>query len=124
MTMGISDFASKVIGDKRRWKDYKARAKRLPPSYRTAVEALERYVMFFGPEDVESASRMFEDLVGLFEEAAADQAPIRVIVGSDPVEFVEMFLQNYSKGGWITRERERLASAIERAEGEEGGTSS
>jgi DNA-binding ferritin-like protein (Dps family) len=30
-------FISKVIGDKRRWRQYKARVRRLPPDYRMAV---------------------------------------------------------------------------------------
>jgi DNA-binding ferritin-like protein (Dps family) len=121
MTMGISDFTSKVIGDKRRWREYKARTRRLPANHRTAVEALERYLMYFGPADGDSAASMFEDLADLFEQAAADGTPVRAVVGEDPVEFAEAFLQSYSKGGWVIRERERLTSAIERAEGEYGG---
>lgn len=49
--MGFSDLTSKVIGDKRRWREYKARTRQLPANYRTAVEAVERYVMHFGPMD-------------------------------------------------------------------------
>ncbi len=64
--------------------------------------------------------RIFADL---FERAAADGTPIREIVGGDPVEFVETFAQNYTQGGYVpNRERERLISAIDRAEGEDGGT--
>jgi len=111
--MHVIDFASKMIGDKRRWWKYKARTRQLPQSYRTAVEGLERYLMFFGAADGGSAASMFEDLADLFEEAAADRTPIRAIVGADPVEFVEAFLQNYSKGSWVTRERERLTRAID-----------
>ena len=124
--MGISDFASKVIGDKRRWREYKARTRRLPENYRTAVDAIERYLMHVGPApaDADSAASMFEDLVDLFEQAAADATPVRAVVGEDPVEFVEVFAQNYWKGGWIARERKRLTSAIERAEGQGGGTHS
>jgi DNA-binding ferritin-like protein (Dps family) len=124
MTMSISKFTSKVIGDKRRWREYKARTRQLPQNYRTAIDALERYLMYFGSADGDSAASMFEDLADLFEQAAADGTPIREIVGEDPVEFVEAFLQNYSKGGWVTRERERLVNAIARAEGEDGGTRS
>ena len=122
--MSISKFTSTVIGDKRRWRQYKARTRQLPENYRTAVEAIQRYLMYFGPADGDSAASMFEDLADLFEQSAADRTPIREIVGQDPVDFVEAFLQNYSKGGWITRERERLINAIERAEGEDGGTHS
>jgi DNA-binding ferritin-like protein (Dps family) len=122
--MNIAELASKVIGDKRRWRAYKARTKQLPENYRTAVDALERYLMFFGSADGDGAASMFEDLADLFERAAADGTPIRDIVGADPVEFVEAFLQNYTKGGWVTRERERLTTAIKKAEEESGETPS
>jgi DNA-binding ferritin-like protein (Dps family) len=123
MTMSISKFTSKVIGDKRRWRQYKARTRQLPENYRTAVDAIERYLMYFGPADGDSAASMLEDLADLFEQSAADGTPIREIVGEDPVDFVEAFLQNYDKGGWVTREREKLTNAIKRAEGEEGSRS-
>ena len=96
--MSISKFTAKVIGDKRRWRQYKARTRQLPENYRTAVDALERYLMYFGAADGDSAASMFEDLADLFEQAAADGTPIREIVGEDPVEFIEAFLQNYAEG--------------------------
>jgi DNA-binding ferritin-like protein (Dps family) len=117
--MGISDIAAKVIGDKRRWRAYKARTRQLPGNYRTAVEAFERYLMHFGGADGDSAASMFEDLADLFERAAADGTPIRTIVGEDPVEFIEALIQNYSKGGYVNREQERLNNAIDSVTGEE-----
>ena len=113
---------SRLIGDKRRWRQYKARTTQLPASYRTTVEALERYLMCFGPGDGASAASMFEDLADLFEQSAAAETPIRDIVGEDPVEFAETFLGNYPEGSWITRERVRLAAAVERAAGEDEGS--
>ena len=112
-------FISKVVGDKRRWRQYKARVRQLPPNYRTAVDAIERYLMHFGPMDSDSAASVFEDVADLFEQAAADGTPIREIVGEDPVEFVDALVRNYSKGGYVTRERERLISAIDHAAGED-----
>ena len=111
-------FISKVIGPKRRWWQYKARARQLPASYRTAVEALERYWNYCGTGGDGGASSMFEDLVDLFEQSAANGTSIREIVGEDPVEFLEAFRRNYPDGQWRIRERDRLISAIERAEGE------
>ena len=112
----MATFISKMIGDKRRWRQYKARTKQLPENYRTAVEGLQRYLMYFGPGDSEGFMLMFEDLADLFEQAAADRTPIREIVGDDPVEFAEAFAKNYfGKGGYVTRERERLGRAIETA---------
>jgi DNA-binding ferritin-like protein (Dps family) len=122
MTMADTEkggFISKVIGPKRRWRAYKARVRQLPENYRTTVEAIERYLMHFGPMDGDSAASLLEDVADLFERAAADGTPIREIVGEDPVEFVEALIGNYEKGGYVTRERERLTNAIKRAEGEE-----
>jgi DNA-binding ferritin-like protein (Dps family) len=118
-------FISKVIGPKRQWRAYKARVKQLPENYRTAVDAIEHYLMHFVPTDGESVVAEFEDLADLFERAAADGTPIREIVGDDPVEFADAFAQNYTQGGYVPeRARERLIGALKRAEGEEGGTHS
>jgi DNA-binding ferritin-like protein (Dps family) len=121
MTMSDTEkggFISKVIGPKRRWRAYKARVRQLPENYRTTVEAIERYLMHFGPMDGDNAASLLEDVADLFERAAADGTPIREIVGEDPVEFVEALVGNYEKGGYVTRERNRLTDAIKRAEGE------
>ena len=113
-------FLSKMIGEKRRWRAYKARVRRLPENYRTAVEALERYLMYAGPGgDGDRVVSMFEDLLDLFEQSAVNGTPIREIVGEDPVEFLEAFVRNYPDGQWRVRERERLTSAIDRAAGED-----
>lgn len=118
--MPLSTFASKVIGEKRRWRDYKARAAKLPEPYRAAVDAFERYLLISGGiSDGDSAASLFENIADLFEQSAADGAPIREIVGDDPVEFIEEMIRNYPEGDWRARERERLAKAIARAAGEE-----
>lgn len=109
-------FLSRMIGEKRQWRQYKARKGQLPAEYHAALDALERYLMYAGAitrGDVMMS--MLEDLADLFEQSAAEATPIRAIVGDDPVEFAEAFLRNYSQGQWITRERERLTSAIDRA---------
>ena len=108
---------SKMIAEKRRYRQYKARTEQLPENYRTAVEALERYLEFFGPGNGDGVLSMLEDLGDLFEQSAANGTPIREVVGEDPVEFAEAFLRNYPKGQWISRERERLTNAIDRVAG-------
>jgi DNA-binding ferritin-like protein (Dps family) len=118
MTM-FSKFISKVVGEKGQWREYKARARQLPASYRMAVDALERYLKYFGTGG--GGTAIYEDLIDLFEQSAASGTPIREIVGEDPVEFIEAFVRNYPKGQWIIRERERLTKAIERAAGENTG---
>lgn len=120
--MNISILIEKVVGDlgdKKRWRAYKTRTKQLPGNYRAAIEALERYLMYFGAiTKGDVLMSMLEDLADLFEQSAADGTPIRAIVGEDPVEFAEAFLRNYAEGQWINKERARLTEAIDRAAAE------
>ncbi len=107
------------VEHKKRYRQYKARTEQLPASYHTAIDALQRYMQFFGPGKAESLLSMLEDLADLFEQSAASGTPIRAVVGDDPVEFAEEFLRNYPEGQWISRERERLTDAIDDAAGNE-----
>ncbi len=117
--MSIAKLAGKVIGEKRRWREYKARVAMLPEPYRGVVDAFERYLMVAGGVvDGESVASLFENLADLFEQGAADGTPIREIVGEDPVEFIEAFIRNYADGDWRARERQRLISAIDVAAGD------
>ncbi|MDD2859093.1 MAG: DUF1048 domain-containing protein [Candidatus Nanopelagicales bacterium] len=116
--MGIADITTKVIGDKRRWRQYKARTRALPENYRTAVEGIERYLMHFGPMDGDSAASVLEDLADIFERAASDGTPIRTIVGDDPVAFADALVSNYDTSGYVAREQQRLVDAIAVAAGE------
>lgn len=122
MATGWIEKVTGSLEEKRRYRQYKARTQQLPASYRTAVEALERYLMYFGRGDGADAASMYEDLLDLFEQSAADNTPVREVVGDDPVEFVEAFVSNYPEGQWRLRERQRLISAIERAAGAEDMT--
>ncbi|CAM4320844.1 DUF1048 domain-containing protein [Nocardia ninae] len=110
-------FISKVVGPKLRWRKYKSRVSQLPPNYRTAVEAIERYMMHFVPTDGEASISMFDDLADRFEQAAAQGTPIREIVGPDPGEFVGTLVHNYTDGGYVSaRVRKKLIEAIAHAE--------
>ena len=103
------------VEQQRRYRQYRARAEQLPATYCAAIYALEQYTLFFGPGTGDSLLSMLDDLADLFEQAVANQTPVRELVGDDPVEFADTFLRNYPEGRWISRERERLTHAINRA---------
>jgi DNA-binding ferritin-like protein (Dps family) len=131
----FSKFISRVVGPKElteaesaalerqldvlreQWPDNEARGRSLPASYRTALDALERYLNHLGPGG--DGSAVYADLLDLFEQSAANGTPIRDVVGEDPVAFIEALIQNYPEGHWSTRERERFINAIERIEREQ-----
>ena len=56
------NFLTKLVGDKRRWRQYRSRIAALPANYRTAVDGIERYLMRFGPTDAESAASLLDDV--------------------------------------------------------------
>ena len=116
----LAKMLSKITGGKGWWRVYRARVNRLPENYRAAVDAIEHYLMHFVPIDGDIAATEYGDLVDLFERAAADGTPIRAIVGDNPVEFVEAFAQNYTKGGYVPdKARDRLTNAINSVTGNE-----
>ncbi len=49
--MNIIEKVVGDFGDKRRWREYTARLKALPPGCRTAAQAIERYLLHFGATD-------------------------------------------------------------------------
>ena len=116
-------FIEKFTGsfaDKRRWRAVKRRIATLPSPYLDAVEALMRYERYAGGIiDGPTMITMHEDLVDLFDRAAADGTPIRSIVGDDPVEFAETFIKAYAGKHWIDKEQRRLTQAIDQAESQQ-----
>lgn len=117
-------MAAKWMEHKKQYRRYQARIEALPPSYRAAVAALERYINHLGGmDDADSILTMLDDLADLFEQAATDGITVRDVVGGDPVEFAEAFLSNYPSGRWITKERDRLNRAIQEAERDDAGVS-
>lgn len=105
------------LEQKRRYKRDRGRIDALPEPYRVAAKALERYFMYgAGITDGDTAIRMFDDFTDLWERAAADGTPVREIVGDNPVEFAETFVQAYTGKHWLDKERARLTKAIDDAE--------
>lgn len=92
----------------------------MPTPYRDSVDAIARYLTYFAASDGDNWIQAFDDLAELFERAAADQTPIRDIVGDNPVDFAETFASNYGEAGWIGKEQRRLTEAIHSAEALQG----
>ncbi|WP_432547670.1 DUF1048 domain-containing protein [Kineococcus sp. SYSU DK004] len=109
------------LGDKARWRRYRARVAALPAGHRDAVEALERYLARVGAISTGSVLvDLHEELAGRFERAAAAGAPVRDVVGDDPVRFADALLARHPGGGWADGERRRLVAALARAARRDG----
>ena len=107
------------LEQKKQYRQFRARTDALPEPYVTAAKALHRYFMYnVGTPSDESALTMFGDFVDLWERAAVDGTPVREIVGEDPVEFADAFVQAYVGTRWIDKERARLTRAIDSVTGD------
>jgi len=107
--MSISKFTSKVIGTSGAGGSTRRRVRQLPPNYRGAVDAIERYLMHFGSMDGDSAASLFEDVADLFEQAAADGTPIarssggpRGVRGCVDSDYSKAGMSTGSRNGWST----------------------
>lgn len=104
------------LEQKKQYKQHKARVEALAEPYRTATKAFERYFMYYGGvTDGDTLITMFGDFADLWERAAIDGTPVRVVVGDNPVEFAEDFARSYDGKQWIDKERARLISAVDQA---------
>jgi DNA-binding ferritin-like protein (Dps family) len=106
------------LDQKKRYRQYRARMEALPEPYDAAATALYRYFMYNGAAvmDAEGSLTMMGDFIDLWERAVADGTSVRAIVGEDPVEFADAFVQAYTGKRWIDKERARLTKAIQDAE--------
>ena len=118
--MDVSKLTSKVIGDKKRWRQFKARKEQIPEPYRSVLDAVQRYTYYRGPATGDASMSLLEDLADVVEQAAASRTPIADLVGDDPVEFAEGFIRNYADADWVAKERRRLIDAVEAAAGAGG----
>ena len=105
------------LDQKKQYRRYKARLEGLPEPHRTVAKAIERYLLASAlVTDGDTIVTMLGDLADLWERAAVDGAPVREIVGADPVEFAENFARAYSGKQWLDKERARLTKAVDDAE--------
>ena len=82
----------KIIGsldDKREWKAMEARAKALPSEYRNAYKAIQKYMWTAGggPTNWKDSSRIFNGILDLFEEGAAEGKKVTDLTGKDVAAF-------------------------------------
>lgn len=112
------EFVIGPLDQKKQYRQAKARLAALPQPYRTAAEAVNRYLMYYGGvAQGDIIMQMFLDMTDLWERAAVDGTPLREIVGADPATFVEDFVAAYGGRHWLDKERARLVEAIAQAEG-------
>lgn len=109
-------FIEKIIGsldDKRQWKAMEARGKALPSEYRNAYDAIKEYIWTSGSAiDWKDASRIFNSILDLFEEGAAEGKKVPDLIGEDAAAFCDEMVKDSST--WKDKYRKKLNDRIGR----------
>lgn len=109
------------LEQKKQYRQAMARIEALPEPYGSVAKAFNRYFLYYGSfSNGDTLVTMIGDHADLWERAALDGTPVRVVVGDDPVEFAEEFVRSYSGKQWIDKERARLTDAVNAAAGNPG----
>lgn len=90
----MGNFLKKIIGDKKEWRAMEARAKALPKDYQVVYDEIKNYMFKFSAGGGMDIVAILKDLLGLFEEGAADGKRVLEITGDDVAAFCNELLRN------------------------------
>lgn len=110
------NIIEKMIGsleDKREWKAMEARAKALPSEYHNAYKAIQKYMWTTGgPTDWKECSRIFNGIIDLFEEGAAQGKKVTDLTGEDVASFCDELVKDTKT--WSDKYRTKLNDTVGR----------
>ncbi|MFA5107807.1 MAG: DUF1048 domain-containing protein [Patescibacteria group bacterium] len=88
----MNNILKKIIGDKKEWKKMEARAKALPSDYQVVYNEIKQYMWnlwrFSAGNDLGNFA-VLDDLLGLFEEGAANGKSVLDVTGEDVAGFCD-----------------------------------
>ena len=83
-----------IISDKKAWKQMEARVKALPEEYDFVYHKIQHYMWNYAADSGMDMVTIFEDLLNLFEEGAANGKKVLEITGKDVAAFCDELLRN------------------------------
>jgi DNA-binding ferritin-like protein (Dps family) len=108
------NLIEKIIGsleDKREWRAMEARAKALPSDYHKAYKAMQKYLWNTGGVmDWQETKFVFNHLIDLLEEAAADGKRVKEVTGDDVAAFCDDLVSDAKS--WFDKQRQKLNDSI------------
>lgn len=111
--MSIFEKITGSLDDKREWKAMEARAKALPSEYSKAYNAIKKYIWTSGGStDWKEISRIFEGILELFEEGAAEGKKVTDLTGDDVAAFCDELVKDTKS--WKDKYRAKLNDTIHR----------
>lgn len=115
------ELISKMIGDKKEYKEQMARAAALPEDYRFVFDKIQGYMWSFAVGDGSDMLKIQQGLIELFEEGAAEGRHVLDVTGDDVVGFCDELLRDTKK--WTDNYRKKLNRDMMNKFGRAGGSS-
>jgi DNA-binding ferritin-like protein (Dps family) len=85
----MSNFTTKLFGDKRQWKAMEARADALPRDYGIVYDEIKSYMWRFTSGDGMDIVAVLEDVLAEFEAGAAERRNALEVTGEDVAAFCD-----------------------------------
>ena len=100
----------RLIREKREWRLYKRRVAALPADYRTVISQIETFMWNFAVDSQMIA--VFEGILDLFEEGAAQGRKVLEVTGEDVAEFAKDVLAEVQAATWTGKKADRLNAEV------------
>lgn len=115
----MTNFIKKMLGDKKQWRAMEARAAQLPRDYQVMYAEMQSYLWKFSAGSGMTTIAVLNDLLGLFEQGAADGRRALEVTGDDVAAFCDELLTHahtYTQD-WRTKLNRDVAEKLQREEG-------
>jgi DNA-binding ferritin-like protein (Dps family) len=90
----MASLWQKLVGEKKEWRTMEARVAALPRDYRIVYNEIKKYIFKFSAGGGMDMVAILRDLIGLFENGAADGRRALEVTGEDVAEFCDELLRN------------------------------
>ena len=92
----MSNFWSKVVGEKKEWRSMEARAAALPRDHRILYGEIKHYLFKFTSGDGMDTLAVLKEILDLFETSAAEGKDALAVTGDDVAAFCDQRLRGTS----------------------------
>jgi len=106
----MADLLKKILGDKKRYRAFKNNVAALPQPYAETMDALQKYMWNFAKGD--GFMDALEEILHIFQENAAENVPVKNIIGDDPVKFCDDIMAQYPDDLWLITYQNKLRKQI------------
>ena len=104
----MSNFWTKVTGEKKEWRSMEARADALPRDYRIMHAEIKHYLFRFSTGDGLGTMAVLKDVLALFETSAAEGKRVLDVTGEDVAAFCDHRQHPAPSYSYVDKRRAKL----------------